>query len=155
MIHFFEVMKNILGKTVDEEYREKKKIIYSSNELTEEEKAAKSLNLFEKLQQQLKTTKKGSRIWNLSNRCIYGIDANERMARTSKMNMIMHGDGHGGIHYHDGFLNVNGIFDGRFDIVLTNPPFGQKVEEEDIVLESQVELDEEIQKYYQKIDGDF
>ena len=28
----------------------------------------------------------------------FGVDANARMARTSKMNMIMHGDGHvGGI----------------------------------------------------------
>ena len=37
------------------------------------------------------------------------------------MNMIMHGDGHGGVHHHDGFMNVNGIFEGRFDIILTNP----------------------------------
>jgi hypothetical protein len=35
-------------------------------------------------------------------------DANDRMARTSKMNMIMHGDGTAA-HHHDGFLNVNGI----------------------------------------------
>jgi type I restriction enzyme M protein len=43
------------------------------------------------------------------------------------MNMIMHGDGHGGIHYHDGLLDINGIFNGRFDLVLTNPPFGSNV----------------------------
>ena len=47
------------------------------------------------------------------------------------MNMIMHGDGHGGVHHHDGFLNVNGIFEERFDIVLTNPPFGANVEPTD------------------------
>jgi type I restriction enzyme M protein len=70
-------------------------------------------------------------MWKLSNRCIYGTDANDRMARTSKMNMIMHGDGHGGVHHHDGFLNVNGIFEGRFDIILTNPPFGANVEPSD------------------------
>ena len=62
------------------------------------------------------------------------------MARTSKMNMIMHGDGHGGVHHHDGFINVNGIFDGRFDIVLTNPPFGANVEAGDVVLESEISL---------------
>jgi type I restriction enzyme M protein len=67
-------------------------------------------------------------MWQLSNRCIYGTDANDRMARTSKMNMIMHGDGHGGVHHWNGFLNVNGIFDNRFHIVLTNPPFGAHVE---------------------------
>ena len=65
---------------------------------------------------------RGSRIWTLSNTCIFGTDANDRMARTSKMNMIMHGDGHGGVHHWNGFLNVNGIFDGRFNILLTNPP---------------------------------
>jgi type I restriction-modification system DNA methylase subunit len=67
----------------------------------------------------------------LANCCIFGTDANDRMARTSKMNMIMHGDGHGGVHHHDGFLNVNGIFETRFDIVLTNPPFGANVEPSD------------------------
>lgn len=46
------------------------------------------------------------------------------------MNMIMHGDGHGGIHYHDGFVDINGIFPGRFDVVLTNPPFGANVGED-------------------------
>jgi type I restriction enzyme M protein len=43
------------------------------------------------------------------------------------MNMIMHGDGHGGIHYYDGLVDINGIFPGRFDIVVTNPPFGSNV----------------------------
>jgi len=43
------------------------------------------------------------------------------------MNMIMHGDGHGGIHYHDGLVDINGIFNGRFNVVLTNPPFGANV----------------------------
>jgi type I restriction enzyme M protein len=62
------------------------------------------------------------------------------MARTSKMNMIMHGDGHGGVHHHDGFLNFNGIFETRFDIVLTNPPFGANVEPSDKVLESDIEV---------------
>lgn len=46
------------------------------------------------------------------------------------MNMIMHGDGHGGIHYHDGLLDINGIFPERFHIVLTNPPFGSNVGED-------------------------
>lgn len=42
----------------------------------------------------------------------------------------MHGDGHGGVHHHDGLLNVNGIFDNRFDVILTNPPFGSRVEKD-------------------------
>ena len=58
---------------------------------------------------------------------IFGCDAEPRAARTAKMNMIMHGDGHGGIHYHDGLVDLNGIFPDRFDIVVTNPPFGANV----------------------------
>lgn len=40
----------------------------------------------------------------------------------------MHGDGHSGLHHNDGLLNVNGIFEERFDVILTNPPFGSRVE---------------------------
>ena len=71
-----------------------------------------------------------SRLHTLSHDCIYGTDANPRMARTSKMNMIMHGDGHGGVHHHDGLLNINGIFNDRFDVILTNPPFGSRIDKD-------------------------
>ncbi len=36
----------------------------------------------------------------------------------------------GGVHHHDGLLNVNGIFENRFDVILTNPPFGARVEKD-------------------------
>ena len=68
----------------------------------------------------------GTRVGRLAWRCIFGCDAEPRPARTAKMNMIMHGDGHGGIH-HDGLVDINGIFPDRFDVVVTNPPFGAKV----------------------------
>ena len=71
-----------------------------------------------------------SRVRKLAYDCIFGADAEPRAARTAKMNMIMHGDGHGGIHYHDGLVDINGIFANRFHIVLTNPPFGQNVGED-------------------------
>jgi type I restriction enzyme M protein len=70
------------------------------------------------------------------------------MARTSKMNMIMHGDGHGGVHHHDGFLNVNGIFEGRFDLVLTNPPFGANVEPGDTVIEDEITVEDALRTRY-------
>lgn len=44
---------------------------------------------YERLQRDLDPKNTQSRLWELSNRCIYGVDANDRMARTSKMNMIM------------------------------------------------------------------
>lgn len=68
-------------------------------------------------------TRVGRLAWN----CIFGCDAEPRAARTAKMNMIMHGDGHGGIHYHDGLVDINGVFPERFDVVITNPPFGANI----------------------------
>ena len=68
-----------------------------------------------------------TRVGRLAWQCIYGTDAEPRAARTAKMNMVMHGDGHGGIHYHDGLVDINGIFGNRFDVLATNPPFGSNV----------------------------
>src|SRR5205807_7220761 len=109
---------------------------------------------FEELQQTIDPQQKGSRMWKLANHYIFGCDANDRMARTSKMNMIMHGDGHGGVHHHDGFINVNGIFEGRFDIILTNPPFGANVEASDKVHEVDVTVSRESTKRYIEDYGD-
>ncbi|MEO1075576.1 MAG: N-6 DNA methylase, partial [Bacteroidota bacterium] len=78
-----------------------------------------------------------SRMRRLSRDFIFGTDAESRAARTAKMNMIMHGDGHGGIHYHDGLVDVNGIFPERFDVVLSNPPFGANVGADQIVGETE------------------
>ena len=73
---------------------------------------------------------------------LFGTDANPRMARTAKMNMIMHGDGHSGIHHHDGLLNVNGIFEERFHVILTNPPFGSHVSKTLLITEDDRFTDE-------------
>ena len=92
-----------------------------------------------------------SRLKDLSRNCIFGTDANPRMARTAKMNMIMHGDGHSGVHHHDGLLNVNGIFENRFDVILTNPPFGSRVEKSlKITLADKETNEEKIAKYEKK-----
>lgn len=99
---------------------------------------------------ELDTANNGSRMYMLSRNCIYGTDANPRMARTSKMNMIMHGDGHGGVHHHDGLLNVNGIFEERFDVILTNPPFGQNVDRAQIITEADKFTDEAMKRKYRE-----
>ncbi|MBD80003.1 MAG: N-6 DNA methylase [Crocinitomicaceae bacterium] len=91
-----------------------------------------------------------SRLEKLSSACIFGTDANPRMARTAKMNMIMHGDGHGGVHHRDGLLNINGIFENRFDVILTNPPFGARVEKSLLITKADQLTDEKrIAKYKQ------
>lgn len=102
------------------------------------------------LNTELNTGNPNSRLQNLSSNCIYGTDANPRMARTAKMNMIMHGDGHGGVHHHDGLLNVNGVFENRFDVILTNPPFGSRVEKSLKITEADVETNAQKIAAYEK-----
>lgn len=106
------------------------------------------------LNQELDTIHADSRLQHLSSDCIFGTDANPRMARTAKMNMIMHGDGHGGVHHHDGLLNVNGIFENRFDVILTNPPFGSRVEKSLKITEADKFTDEAKIKHYTKRYGE-
>ena len=59
---------------------------------------------------------------------VFGVDINERMTRVTKMNMIMHGDGHGGIfncHGLDvGFVQEPRIAPGKdVTCIFSNPPF--------------------------------
>ncbi len=83
---------------------------------------------------------------------LYGIEINEQIARTAKMNMIIHDDGHTNVIAADGLLpiddvttedkNGNEIIEqkgiksitenkgfkyNRFDFIITNPPFGSSV----------------------------
>lgn len=121
--------------------------------LSDEEKAKvdeKVNNLFATLNQELDINNERSRLRVLSYDCIFGTDANPRMSRTAKMNMIMHGDGHGGVHHNDGLLNVNGVFENRFDIILTNPPFGSRVEKSLKITEADKYTDKERIKKYQE-----
>lgn len=109
---------------------------------------------FEKLNNDLNPQNVQSRIYNLSYRCIYGTDAEPRSARTAKMNMIMHGDGHGGVHHHDGLINVNGIFDNRFDVIITNPPFGARVSRDLKISASDINIEPEKFERYKERYGD-
>jgi type I restriction enzyme M protein len=67
---------------------------------------------------------------------LYGIEINDEIARVAKMNMILHDDGHSNVVGDDALDRFdtirlrsgnNGIMEGRFDMVLTNPPFGAQV----------------------------
>jgi type I restriction enzyme M protein len=153
LIRFFEIVRQQILADADQQYQGYKAKVEKDSSLPPEKIAAMLRAKFDSIQATLDHDREGSRLWTLANRCIYGTDANDRMARTSKMNMIMHGDGHGGVHHHDGFLNVNGIFEGRFDIILTNPPFGANVEPSDKILDEQVMLPNEIEREYLRIYG--
>lgn len=121
----------------------------------QKEKVSEQLAFYlNQLNTELDTQNEGSRAYSLSHDCIFGTDANPRMARTAKMNMIMHGDGHGGVHHHDGLLNVNGVFENRFDVILTNPPFGSRVEKSLLVTEADRFTDQKKIDYYIKRYGE-
>lgn len=152
LIRFFELVREQIEKSIDAELNLYQETLKADQTLSDEERAQKSLAKYEELREDLDQRREESRMWRLANRCMYGTDANERMARTSKMNMIMHGDGHGGVHHHDGLVNVNGIFEGRFDVILTNPPFGANVEVSDKVQLAEVGI--ETQKRYEEAYGE-
>jgi len=67
---------------------------------------------------------------------LFGMDINERLAWVAKMNMVFHGDGHGGI-VRSNALTVTtrnrSIISQKYDIILTNPPFGGKVNDPEIL----------------------
>jgi type I restriction enzyme M protein len=94
-------------------------------------------HVFSQLNPDLDPRNQAGRFYDLSSRRIYGTDKEARSARTAKMNMIMHGDGHVGVHQHEGLLDVNGIKRGIFDVIVTNPPFGQTLRRTLKVAESQ------------------
>lgn len=69
---------------------------------------------------------------------LFGIEINDQIARTAKMNMIIHDDGHTNVIAADGLLNdeelrsksKNKEFEyGTFDFIITNPPFGSSIKQ--------------------------
>jgi type I restriction enzyme M protein len=72
--------------------------------------------------------------YELSNKSLFGTDWKERTSQACKMNMMVHGDGNAGIFKHDGLTDVLGfITEGKFDICVTNPPFGS-IENDSMIL---------------------
>jgi len=85
----------------------------------------------------------------LATTSLVGIDWESRAARTCKMNMIIHGDGHAGVYQGNALdleeiaekvekrkrfsFDAPSIEESSFDIVLTNPPFGAKDDQKRIL----------------------
>lgn len=69
---------------------------------------------------------------------LFGIEVNDSIARVAKMNMIIHDDGHSNVIGNDALENFN-MLDSRgdrfqkekFDVILTNPPFGAVIKKEE------------------------
>lgn len=155
LIRAFEYVREHIENEVEVRKEDVKRSLftddYSKLPKKEQEKIdQKVIDAFNKMNYELDINNPMGRLRSLSFDCIYGTDANPRMARTAKMNMIMHGDGHGGVHHHDGLLNVNGIWEGRFDVILTNPPFGARIDKELKITEADRFTDIEKIKAYEK-----
>lgn len=161
LIKAFEYVRSKIEAEIQREKEKIKQEYYTEayEELSEVEKVEvdeKVNNFFWQLNEELNINNEKSRIRELSYDCIFGTDANPRMGRTAKMNMIMHGDGHGGVHHNDGLLNVNGIFENRFDVIITNPPFGARVEKSLKITEADKYTDKErIRKYQHRYGQDY
>ncbi len=75
------------------------------------------------------------RIWHdFAAKHLYGIEINDEIARVAKMNMIVHDDGHTNVISHDALESIDkmhahnrGFAKDKFDLILTNPPFGSVV----------------------------
>lgn len=67
-------------------------------------------------------------------RHLFGIEINDEIARVAKMNMIVHDDGHTNVISHDSLDSIDkiqsrnaGFERDKFDLILTNPPFGATI----------------------------
>ena len=157
LIRAFEYVRQHIEEDIEQQKETIKQSCYKDDydQLPKKKQEAidkKVSEVFSRLNEELDINNPQGRLRSLSFDCIYGTDANPRMARTAKMNMIMHGDGHGGVHHHDGLLNVNGIFRERFDVILTNPPFGARIEKDLVISEAdrftdQAMIDHYIERY--------
>lgn len=74
-----------------------------------------------------------ARIKELCGKNVFGTDINPFLVRTCQMNLVMHGDGSANIFPADSILSpsewddegaARNIGYGKFDVVITNPPFG-------------------------------
>jgi type I restriction enzyme M protein len=72
------------------------------------------------------------RVKELAERNLFAMDINPFLVRTTQMNLVMHGDGSANVYQGDSLMAPgewddsarSKIVPGKFDIVVTNPPFG-------------------------------
>lgn len=75
---------------------------------------------------------------------IFGIEINDRIARIAMMDMVIHDDGHTNIETNDAlsdhkeFSPKRDIRPGKYALLLTNPPFGAKVKDEEMLVRYQL-----------------
>ena len=70
---------------------------------------------------------------------LFGIEVNDSIARVAKMNMIIHDDGHSNVISNDALVDFDTLYNQhrgfgkeRFDVILTNPPFGATIKQTEL-----------------------
>jgi type I restriction enzyme M protein len=90
-----------------------------------------------------------ARIRELASLNLYGLDINPLLVKTCQMNLVMHGDGSANVFQADSLASpaewdnaeaTSKVPHGKFDIVVTNPPFGGKAQVDDPHILSRYEL---------------
>ncbi|MDG3548489.1 N-6 DNA methylase [Methanobacterium formicicum] len=79
------------------------------------------------------------RVKDICNNKIFGIDFNPELVRAAQMNLVMHGDGSSNILHANSLVSPNEwneevrktVAFGDFDIIFTNPPFGENLAYDD------------------------
>lgn len=84
---------------------------------------------------------------NFAAKHLYGIEINDEIARVAKMNMIVHDDGHTNVISFDALDSIDdmnkinhGFQKNKFNLIITNPPFGSKINEKERPYLSSYEL---------------
>ena len=70
---------------------------------------------------------------------LFGIEVNDSIARVAKMNMIIHDDGHSNVISNDALVGFETLYNQhrefekeKFDVILTNPPFGAVIKQTEL-----------------------
>ena len=92
-------------------------------------------NRIDELYSDFSLNERGSLKLRFAQNNVFGIDINSEIVKTAKMNMLMHGDGHSKIFLADSLTDSAKIHQvlkivkakGGFDIAITNPPFGVRI----------------------------
>jgi len=87
----------------------------------------------------IKEEKDHYKFWHdFAEKNLFGIEINDQIARTAKMNMIIHDDGHTNVIASDGLLKDTNLQNNTknfefkynsFDFIITNPPFGSSIKQ--------------------------
>jgi type I restriction enzyme M protein len=91
-------------------------------------------------------------VWDFAHKQIFGIEINDRIARISMMDMVIHEDGHSNIECNNALANYDefdkrrDIKPNKYSILLTNPPFGAIIKDRNLLSKFELGIGRDSQK---------